>query len=158
MMRISGWTTALACAASLAACGGGGGGGAVTQSLPPGFYVKIQNMTFDPTELAVPPGATVTVVNMDAVDHSATSEAAANDFTPGSFGGVSFDTGTFASSTRTFPIPATGLTDGTHVPYYCKVHTSLMSPANPTIRIDSTAQPSVPSWAASTTTGGMGGM
>ena len=92
-----------------------------TREPPPGFYVRIHNMTFDPAELAVPPGATVTVMNEDGgTPHSATSEAKPNDFTPGASGGVSFDTGPF-TGTHTFTIPATGLTDGTVVSYYCSV-------------------------------------
>lgn len=96
--------------------------------------ITIQNLTFSPANLDVPPGATVTVRNLDGIQHSATSEAAAGDFTPGAVSGISFDTGLFTSGTRTFDIPATAAA-GTVIHYYCRFHLGAMTPPNPTITI-----------------------
>ncbi len=129
--------------ALLAACGGGGsgnGGGGTTGSQP-GFFIVIRNMTFTPTQLDVPPGATVTVVNMDTIPHTVTSQASAGAFTPGAVAGISFDTGAFTNATKTFTLPANAA-EGTVIPYYCKIHTAAMNPPSPTIRVDSSAQPS----------------
>src|SRR5512139_3263772 len=85
-----------------------GCGGSTTMNSPssaaPGFYITISNMTFAPLELAVPPGATVTVLNRDATTHSVTSEAAAGEFKPGAVAGIAFDTKPF-TGTATFTIP-----------------------------------------------------
>jgi hypothetical protein len=49
-----------------------------------------------------------------------------------------FDVPAPANRTATFTLPA-GLADGTVLHYYCKTHVFVMSPANGTITIDSTA-------------------
>jgi plastocyanin len=125
--------------ALLASCGSSGGGGGSSSGGTPGFYITIHSMSFGPAELAAPPGATVTVVNQDGIQHSVTSEAVAGDFTPGAVGGVQFDTGPF-TGTRTFTIPANAA-DGTVIPYYCTVHKSMMATPNGSLKVDSTAQP-----------------
>ena len=61
-------------------------------------------MSFSPLDLAVPPGATVTVVTPD-MEHSVTSEAAPEQYTPGAVAGISFDTGVFIGQ-KSFTIPA----------------------------------------------------
>jgi plastocyanin len=94
-------------------------------------------MAFSPLNLHVPAGATVSVVNKDGIQHSVTSETAANMFTPGSVGGIQFDTGLF-TSTASFTIPANAAT-GTVVPYYCKNHTNTMATPTGTITIDPSA-------------------
>jgi len=129
----------------LSACGsngynGGGGGG--TTGGTPGFYVVIRNMSFSPSQLAVPPGGTVTVLNQDAMPHSVTSETTEGAFTPGAVDGVQFDTGAFTGQ-RTFTMPANAV-EGAVIPYYCTVHTSTMVTPNATIRVDSSAQPAPP--------------
>jgi plastocyanin len=130
---------AVGAAVLLASCGGGGGGGGAVGGGSPGYYIVINGMAFSPIQLAVPPGATVTVVNQDAMPHSVTSEVAEGDFTPGSLGGVEFDTGAFTGN-RSFTIPASAA-DGTVVSYYCSVHKGTMATPNGSIRVDSTAQP-----------------
>lgn len=125
---------AIACAAMTGGCGGSS-----SSSLPPGFYITISGMAFSPANLAVPPGATVTVLNRDSIAHTVTSEATSGAYTPGSVGGVSFDTGPFTGQ-KSFTIPPAA-TDGTVIPYYCRVHTSTMSPPNPTLTIQASAQP-----------------
>jgi plastocyanin len=105
----------------------GGTGGAATHT------ITIHNFAYSPSNLNVPPGATVTVVNQDTAPHSVTSESAMNDYTPGAVNGVSFDTGSFASGTRTFTIPASA-SAGTVVPYYCSVHLSSMPQGTVTIQ------------------------
>lgn len=119
------------------ACGGGdgGGNGGPTPSPTPTptpdagtqqAVITIQNFRFSPDNLEVAPGATVTVTNMDSAEHSVTSQAKEGDFTKGAVNGVSFDTGEFASGSRTFTIPANA-PSGTVVPYFCTEHKSGMA-------------------------------
>jgi plastocyanin len=118
-----------------AACGDSTPAGS---SLPPGYYITISSLAYAPLDLAAPSGATVTVVNRDAMTHSVTQQAAAGAFTPGApGGGTPFDTGLF-TGTRTFTLP-TGLADGTVLHYYCTSHTSTMLTPNGTITIRSAA-------------------
>ena len=104
-----------------------------------GFYVSIAGLAFSPLQLAVPPGATVTVLNRDAEAHTVTSEAAAGDFTPGAVAGISFDTGPFTGR-ATFTIPPSA-PEGTVIPYYCGTHLHTMVTPTGTIRIAAGAQP-----------------
>lgn len=124
---------AIAAAAMAAGCGGGSS----SSGLPPGYYITISGMAFSPLNLAVPPGATVTVVNRDAEDHTVTSEATAGAFTPGAVAGVSFDTGSFVG-TRSFVIPSTA-PEGTVIPYYCKNHLASMVTPNGSLTIQAGA-------------------
>lgn len=154
--RLGQWLALGGVALALLSCGGsssGSGGGGVTGGAP-GFYITIHGMAFSPAQLSVPPGATVTVVNQDAMPHSVTSEAAAGQFTPGAVGGVQFDTGAFTGQ-MTFPVPANA-PNGTVIPYYCTVHKGAMATPTATIKIDNTAQPGPAP--GSTTAGGGGGM
>ncbi len=96
------------------------------------FTITIQNFAFSPSNLAVPAGATVNVVNKDSAPHSVTSESTVGNFTPGGVNGVSFDTGTFTAGTRTFTISQSA-PSGTVVPYYCAVHLSAMPQGTVTI-------------------------
>lgn len=135
----------VAAAALAAACGGSSGGTSSGTSAPSGgtdagtvtttgtdagtpatsFELHIKGMAFSPENLTVPAGATVQVVNDDgSVPHSVTSESTAGAYTPGSVGGISFDTGIF-TGTRSFTIPANAAT-GTVIPYFCRVHGSMM--------------------------------
>ncbi len=126
-----------------------GAGGTQTAS---GFLITISNMSFSPLDLRVPPGATVTVVNKDGMDHSVTSEASVGSYTPGAPSGVTpFDTGVFASGQRTFTIPAS-VAAGTVIPYYCTVHRQAMTTPNGTITVDPSAQPATTASTPSTTT------
>jgi plastocyanin len=122
----------------------GGCGSSNDSSLGPGFYITITSSRYSPTNLRVPPGGKVTVLNQDSTDHSVTSSntADATDFTPGGVGGISFDTGAF-TGTATFTIPANAV-DGTVVPFYCSVHTTMMTPTHGSITVDSTATPVCP--------------
>ena len=104
-----------------------------------GFYISISALRFSPLELAVPPGATVTVVNRDAEAHTVTSEAAAGNFTPGAVAGIAFDTGPFTGR-ATFTIPPSA-PEGTVIPYYCGTHLGAMVTPTGTIRIAASAQP-----------------
>ncbi len=121
------------------ACGSSSSAPAVSQ---PGFFITISGMSFSPLDLHAPAGAIVTVVNEDGIDHSVTSEASANAFTPGSVGGVAFDTGAFTGS-RSFTLPANA-PNGTAIPYYCTVHKAIMATPNGTLTVDSSAQPTQP--------------
>jgi plastocyanin len=104
-----------------------------------GFYITISGSAYSPVDLHVPAGATVTVINRDAMLHSVTSETAPNAFAPGSVGGIAFDTGQF-TGTRTFSIPPAAVTS-TVVPYYCSAHLGAMATPNGSITIDPTAVP-----------------
>jgi amicyanin len=70
--------------------------------------VAIDNFTFDPPELTVPVGATVTWVNRDDVPHTATSTAR-----PRAFDSGALDT----DDTFSFRFTAPGTFD-----YFCAVH------------------------------------
>lgn len=141
-----GWLGALsllaaAGVAGVTACGGSSSddGG---DDLPAGFYITISGMRFAPLDLAVPPGATVTVLNRDGEVHSVTSQSAPSTFAPGGVAGVTFDTGLFLNQ-RTFTIPASA-PEGTVIPYYCTSHRELMATPNGTITIRAASQPVQP--------------
>ncbi len=124
-----------------ASCGGSSKSSS-NRPTAPGFYIRIAGMAFSPLNLQAPPGATVTVLNDDAVAHSVTSEATASAFTPGEVAGVSFDTGPFTGN-MSFTLPS-GVPEHTVIPYYCSVHKATMATPNGTITIDSSAQPAAP--------------
>jgi len=131
-----------------------GCGSSSPSNLPPGFYISIASMRFEPLDLAAPPGATITVINDDSVDHSVTSEAAAEDYTPGGVAGVSFDTGPFMGETS-FTLPQDA-PEGTVIPYYCQVHKSAMATKTGTVTVKASAQPQ-PAPGMTGGTGGSGG-
>jgi len=117
-----------------------GGSTSPASTLPPGYSITIANMAFSPLNLTAPAGATVTVLNRDAMTHSVTQQAAAGSFTLGASAGTTpFDTGLFTGS-RTFTLPA-GLADGTVLHYYCSSHTTTMLTPNGTITISAVARP-----------------
>ena len=156
------FTTSVLCAAAsamvIAGCGGSSNNGSAAPAPTPATpstpaaptsspTITISGMAFSPLNLHVPAGATVTVVNQDSpLQHSVTSESAPNMFTPGSVGGVQFDTGLF-TGTHTFTVPANAAT-GTAVPYYCRTHLNTMATPTGTITIDpsatTTTTPSTP--------------
>jgi plastocyanin len=149
--------SSLAAVAAIAlACGGSSGSSSSPAPAPqgPGFFITISNSTFSPSTLRVPPGGTVTVTNLDATQHSVTSEASMNAFTPGSVSGVQFDTGAF-NGTMSFTIPANA--PSVTVPFYCTVHLQTMSPPNGTLTVDPTAAPSTAPVAPVAPMGGGGG-
>jgi plastocyanin len=97
--------------------------------------VTISAYTFSPDPLVVPAGATVTVTNTDTVEHTAISEAAANDFTNAAApGGWTFGVILNPGETQSFVVPTT-IASGTVQPYYCSVHKSMMANPNPTLQI-----------------------
>ncbi len=109
-------------------------------SLPPGYYITISGMAYAPLNLSAPAGATITVLNRDAMAHSVTQQVAPATFTPGApGGGTPFDTGLF-TGTKTFTLPA-GLVEGTVLSYYCSSHASMMVTPNGTITIRAAAAP-----------------
>ncbi len=144
-MRVNTKAGVVALATLAASCGGSSS--PAPSASGSGFFITIFNMSFSPLDLHAPPGATVTVVNDDGIDHSVTSEASANAFTFGSVAGISFDTGPF-TGTRSFRLPSNA-PNGTVVPYFCTVHKAQMNTRNGLITIDSSAVP--------TSTGGGGG-
>lgn len=130
-MRGKAWGALLA---ALMACGGsssdddgpsGGSPGGSPAANPDDSYVlTIQGNAFSPLRLEVPPGASVTVRNLDDMVHSVTSESTPGSFRPGAANGISFDTGLFAGE-RTLAIPANAPVGAT-VSYYCASHLQTM--------------------------------
>lgn len=122
----------------------GCGGSSSSSSHPgtPGFYISISNLSFSPLNLHAPAGATVTVINNDSIAHTVTSGAMPGAFTPGSVAGVSFDTGPF-TGTASFTL-ASGVAQGTVIPFYCSVHKGTMNTPNGAITIDDSAMPAPP--------------
>ena len=86
--------------------------------------ITIANYTYTPSNLSVPAGTTVTVVNRDGTNHSLTSQSALGNYTPGAVNSVQFDTGPFAG-TANFTISSTAQV-GTVIPYFCTVHKATM--------------------------------
>lgn len=98
--------------------------------------VTISGFAYSPVSVNAKPGDTIHFVNNDSMAHTATSETADNDFTPGSAGNVQFDTGSIAGGGGTVDIPIpSNATSGTTVPYYCAIHTSGMATPNGHISI-----------------------
>jgi plastocyanin len=91
-----------------------------------GLTITIRNFAFDPLNIYVPAGDTVTVVNDDVEPHTVTSESKLGDYTMGAVNGVQFDTGSIGvNASRTFTVAAAAIS-GTLVPYYCAIHNSGM--------------------------------
>lgn len=128
--------------AAVALAAGCGGSSSTSTNLPPGYYITISGLAFSPLDLSVPPGATVTVINRDGMDHSVTSEAAPSAFTPGAVAGVSFDTGLFLGQ-KSFTIPSSAA-EGTVIHYFCRSHLGAMATPNGTVTIHASAPPSPP--------------
>ena len=92
----------LACLAlGLAACGGdddddgGGGGGASTQAQPAegggggGVQVSLKNIQFDPKNVTVKPGETITFTNDESIPHDVhKTSGPGGDFASGPDGGM----------------------------------------------------------------------
>jgi plastocyanin len=128
-------------AARLAACGLAAAACNTPAPPPPpanGFVIVIDHLAFTPATLSVPPGATVQVLNEDAVPHSVTSEVAAGAYASGAVNGVAFDTGEFTASVRTFTIPADA-PDGTVIPFFCLVHGPGMTPPDGSVTVSRAA-------------------
>jgi plastocyanin len=98
--------------------------------------VTISSFRFAPDPIVVPAGATITFKNTDSTAHTATSEAASGDFTPGQVsGGFTFDTSNIGGGAMaTMTVPST-VASGTVQPYYCKNHLGAMANPNPTIHV-----------------------
>jgi plastocyanin len=96
--------------------GGGGNGGATTQEESgggggSGAQVSMQNIQFDPAEVTVNAGETVTWTNDEAVPHDVDGSGPGGDFSSGPEGGM--DEG--AKFAFTFDEPGT-------YEYVCRVH------------------------------------
>jgi plastocyanin len=114
------WALGLAAASVagllFAACGGGGGAGGMSGSAAQATAsapdtVTITNFMYSPMSASVAPGATVTVVNKDAVTHTLTSA------------GGKFDTGDIGpGQKKTFTAP----TSPGSYHYICNIHQYMM--------------------------------
>lgn len=78
------------------ACGGSGSGSKTTAASGADKTVTISNFEFSPDALQVKVGDTVTVQNKDSAEHTVTASDG------------SFDTGRFASGTKTFTVTKAG--------------------------------------------------
>ena len=109
---------------------------------PAGFVIIIEHFAYTPASIAVPPGATILVVNHDVEPHSVTSEAAPGLYEPGGVADVQFDTQPFqdGAGPRLLTIPA-DVPDGTVVPFYCTVHRGSMLPPDGNITVSRAAGP-----------------
>jgi len=113
---------------------GGAGGTADSGVSATAALVTIQSFMYSPLKLTVAAGASINVQNLDSVPHSLTSESAVDSFVLGAVNGVTFDTGLIpAGGTATITIPATA-PSGTVIPFFCKVHTSMMPQGTITIQ------------------------
>ncbi len=103
----------LAGAPLLAACGGGSGHPSASSAPPASSNrITISNFMYTPMTDDVAPGATISVVNADAVTHTLSA-----------MGGGQFNTGDIAShQTKTFKAPTT---PGTYH-YICNIHQYMM--------------------------------
>ncbi len=115
------------------ASSGGSTGGTTGSST---VTVTISNFAFSPSPVMASPGDTIVFNNTDVgIKHTATSEAAAGDFTNAAApGGWVFDVSPDGGASASIVVPA-GLASGTIQPYYCGIHTTMMTPADPTIQI-----------------------
>lgn len=95
----------------------------------PGNTIKITGFSFDPVNIGVAPGTTITVFNLDGSPHSVTSQAKEGNFTFGKVNDIGFDTGEFTTPNKSFIIPPNAV-PGTVIPYYCTVHKGLMKTKN----------------------------
>ena len=74
--------------------GGGGGGGAATQEEPAaggggGVQVGMQNIQFDPKDITVKPGETITFTNDESIPHDVHKQSGpGGDFSSGPDGGM----------------------------------------------------------------------
>jgi plastocyanin len=93
--------------------------------------LTITGYAYSPSNLAVTPGMTVTVVNRDADAHSVTSTSSATSFVPATVNGVFLDTGAFRG-TRRLTIPRTAR-PGTVIPFFCTEHGQMMGTGTFTI-------------------------
>ena len=105
------------------ACGGGGGADAPTNPGSPGntgapgtpapivtTSVNLQNIAFNPADIQVSPGATVTFTNLDGFAHTVTFDNASI---------TSIDQYTTGARTTTMPT-----TPGTYA-YHCQIHAAM---------------------------------
>ena len=87
------------------ACGGSDDGGDGASPGSAGKTITISNFEFAPEVLEAKVGDTITVVNKDSAEHTVTAKD------------KSFDTGRFASGTKTFTVTKAGRFE-----YVCDVH------------------------------------
>ncbi len=127
----------LACSSSTTSKGKGnssstGGNSAIDAAGTGPYTITIEAFIYEPSNIDVPAGETLWVVNKDVEAHSVTSESKMGDYTPGAVNGVHFDTGNIATDTGvkiTFPANA----PPSVVPYFCSVHKDTMPQGTVTI-------------------------
>jgi plastocyanin len=110
-----------------------GGTGTFTFTMAPGGITN--GGTFSPASITVPAGATIVFNNTDTIQHTATAEAAAGNFSPGSApGGWNFDVHPMGGMSSSITVPS-NIASGTVQPFYCGIHRAMMVPSDPTIHI-----------------------
>ena len=102
-----------------------------SRSTPPDPVLTISGYAYSPSNLAVAPGATVTVINRNTDAHSVTSTSSPTSFAPATVNGVFLDTGAF-QGTRRLIIPRTAR-PGMVIPFFCTEHGRMMGTGTFTI-------------------------
>ncbi len=97
------------------------------------YTIVVRDFVYEPSNLKVPPGTAIHVINLDLEAHSVTSEAKLGDFVSGAVQGIEFDTGFIdTNNSASFSVP-TSAVPGTVIPYFCTVHKSSMGEGRVTI-------------------------
>lgn len=107
---LSGWLLAFLLLLATVACGGSGGGDSTETSAAAGAVQIVMSGNKFQVPATVAPGATVTLVNKDKVEHSVTSTQS----------GL-FDVEVEGGETKTFTVPATA---GSYA-IYCRYHSGM---------------------------------
>lgn len=97
-------------AVASASTGGGAASGCPDLSADNPFLITIQNMAFHPSCLTASSSASITIVNMDSVDHTFTIDGTQVDVT--------------IAAGQTFNGESAGLKPGTYT-FHCKIHPSM---------------------------------
>lgn len=131
----------VAALASLSACSSSAGKSAANTKTAPSegtldagpYTIVIRDFVYEPSNLPVPAGTVIQVVNLDVEAHSVTSETKLGNFVNGSVQGIEFDTGAIETSkSASFSVPLNAM-PGTVIPYFCTVHKSSMGEGRVTL-------------------------
>ena len=92
--------------------------------------IVINEMTFVTPDITAPSGATITILNNDDAPHTITSESAEDAFDNDG----TFDVPVISNGDGLLTLPEAS--SGTVFYFYCRFHTSLMTPSTGTITIE----------------------
>lgn len=124
----------LGCTSGNSPTGNSSTGGTSDADSSGGYTIVIQNFVYLPSNIDVPAGEIIRVMNNDVEAHSATSESQLGDYTLGAVNRVQFDTGPIKSNASAeITLPAT-VPPGTVIPYFCSIHKAMMAQGTVTIQ------------------------